>query len=125
MTLNFIQPLPPQGYTYSIPFSVNVPNLPIGTALLVLKSDYTQQGFSFQAYVVISNDRYSELLITYSDFYGNGDYAGFYQATFQNLSGLSVIELGLTKFVNNKSESLQNQPAYPLPDDNGQGYVIF
>lgn len=119
MTLYFLQPS--GSYTDAISFTVNTPNI-TGDCQLILTSDYSKKEIMIDIVVAETNDRYTEFTMDYTDTLGDGDYSGFYQYEINNGS---VVESGLLKFVNNKDQSVENQPKHISPNENGSSYVIY
>jgi hypothetical protein len=120
MTIEFIKP--EGSYTNAIKISMNVPNL-YGTIQLATQSRFSKNLHTFDLTVIETNDRYTEFATDYTDELGDYDISGLFNYTlYQN--GEPLFD-GLLKFVNNKTESLENKIKYVSPNENGDSYIIY
>ena len=120
MTLEFLTPS--GSYTDAIHFSMNTPNVS-GDITLMIESEYSKNYFAFDLTIVETNDRYTEFATDYTDELGDYDISGFYNYTLYQDS--TPIMNGKLKLINNKDYSIQNEPKYVSPNENGESYVIY
>ena len=120
MTLEFYKP--EGSYTNAIKFSMNVPNVS-GTMQLATQSRYSKNLYTFNLTIIETNDRYTEFATDYTDELGDYDISGFFNYTLYQ-DGSPLFD-GLLKFINNRTESLENQTKYVSPNENGDSYIIY
>lgn len=79
-------------------FSVNLPNLS-GSLVFVLTSQYSHQPIYMDTAIIVTNDRYSTLQVTFPTGFGDEHKNGIYNWTLKETGATDFIQKGLAKII--------------------------